>query len=308
MSSEMENVDGKGTLQENQECIDSLNSKSSFFAYLDILGFKNLVKGTQYDKLKAIVTDFVNESARAIDVSRGIVTATGQICSRSKLESLSVCIVSDSICLWTRQADSGDKLKNFDRLLQSVKCLLASGLSHGLPLRGVVTHGELILGKILPPNGIPDDFSFAADSVYGRAVVEAYEFEAKMNWSGAILTPNCWREVEKEFAKGHKMLSAAICRPEDLFNHFPYLIWYDVPFKCGRQKAIAVNWNYKPFQVFSEETINGAFSYTRKDNADDSSVNVKARETIDFFKYTNVAIGGIKGLPVPSYALPGLYN
>ena len=285
----------KSGRQKGLQAMSQTEQNLCFFALLDILGFKKRVKETTFDQLKEIVNGFIVGTARTVDVSRGIVTHTGQICSRGKLKSVSVRIVSDSICVWANQSEEDDNcLRQFDSLLLIVKGMLEYGLSHDLPLRGAITFGELFSGDTRLPDDFPVDFSFDANTLYGRAVVDANEVEATMNWSGAIVTPNAWAKVKKEFAEGHKMRAANIKRPEDLFNHFPYLVWWDVPYKEKRQKGIAINWNYYPYNAVSEDTIKRAFSGR---GSGDAEVSKKRDETILFYK--NAIAVQVENLPVP---------
>ena len=276
---------------------------SCFFAYLDILGFKNIVKRSTFDQLKAIVETFSVESAEAVDKSRRIETNTGRVCTRIDLKhSINVRIVSDSIYVWTKNDDC---LKQFDDLLHIVNAMLASGLRHDLPLRGVVTYGELFAGEAKMSADIP----LESGALYGRALVEAYELESQMDWSGAILTPKAWAKVKGEFEKAKVAGVSAVMRsgnikaPTDLFNHFPYLLWCDVPFKGNnRRKAIAFNWNYKSGLDLSEEEIHEAFS--ARGGVEEQSVRSKLNETIRFYEYAQrVAelcdFGLKKELPVP---------
>ena len=57
-------------------CSDS--QESCFFAYLDILGFKNIVKQNTYKQLKEIVDGFTVKCKETIDSSRTIKTNTGK--------------------------------------------------------------------------------------------------------------------------------------------------------------------------------------------------------------------------------------
>lgn len=279
--------------------------RSCFFGYLDILGFKDIVKSNTFDQLKKIVESFTTKCAESIDWSRSIVTNTGRVAERIKLASyVHARIVSDSIYVWT---ENDDRLNQFDDLLHIVNAMIASGFQQGLPLRGVVTFGELFLGDVEIPESIPLDFSFDTGSVYGKALVEAYELESKMDWSGAVLTPRAWAKVKDEFAKWGDgaviMRSVNIKSPADLFNHFPYLIWYDVPFKSGtRRSAIAFNWNYKPKLELSAQKIHNSF--LRPCDAVDDAAELKIKETIRFYEYSQhidqlCGSGLKKEVPVP---------
>ena len=129
---------------------------SCFFGCLDILGFKDIVKHNSFEQLKGIVERFTIECAKAADRSRSI--DAGKVNVRLKIESgVHVRIVSDSIYVWTEKEDH---LNQFDDLLQMVSAMMVSGFQVGLPLRGVVTFGQLFLGDISIPEDIPLDFAF----------------------------------------------------------------------------------------------------------------------------------------------------
>ena len=286
---------------------------SCFFGCLDILGFKDIVKRNSFDRLKSIVEDFTVKCLEGIDRSRSVGSNM-----KIKLGSgIHARIVSDSIYVWT---ENDDGLKQFDDLLRIVNVLLVNGFLQGLPLRGVVTFGELFLGNVKIPGDIPLDFHFDNGSVYGKALVEAYELESQMDWSGVILTPKAWAKVEGEFERRRNFGVCAVMRSgniksaNDLFNHFPHLLWYDVPFKGGnRRNAISFNWNYKPCFELSAEKIREAFA--RQCCVIDDTVKVKLDETIRFYEYTQrvaeLCDSGLKkSLPAPNpdYAQSTLGN
>ncbi len=296
-----------GVGEEGKE-IRSARLSSCFIAYLDILGFKEVVKRTSFEQLKSIVDDFTLEFARAVDDSRDIKTDAGNVVTKISLENIKVRIVSDSICVWT---ENDDRLNQFDNLLHIVNAMLDSGVKHGLPLRGCVNYGELFSGKIEMPDDVTLDCSFDNSSaVYGRALVEAYELEGQMDWSGAILTPKAWAKIVAEFerCKGAERAiraSSATCA-EDWFNHYPYFVWYDVPFKRGKRKAIAFNWNYRSGHTFSEEMIRRAFTPPRCESLDEG-IKTKLNETVRFYEYTKriaelCGAGLVKKLPIPDMA------
>lgn len=293
--------------------------KSCFFAYLDILGFKSIVKRTSRKQLKALVDEFTVECAKAVDRSRCFWESGEKSSPRLCLgKDIHVRLVSDSIYIWT---ENDEQLKHFDDMLHIVRSLLVCGFERRLPLRGVVTYGEIFSGSTKVPDDIPVDFSFDNGSIYGKALVEAYETEGQMDWSGVVLTPRAWAKVEGEFERGTTSAAEMIMRShnikhaEDLFNHFPYFIWYDVPFKAGKRKAIAYNWNYKPDTPLplSANLIGEAF--TQHHRTLDEAAQKKMQETIRFYGYTQYIaelcdFGSKKSLPVPdpTYALSSLLD
>ena len=281
--------------------------ESCFFAYLDILGFTKIVKENTYEQLKEIVDGFTVKCKETIDSSRTIKTNTGKEVAKIAVD-VNVRIVSDSIYIWAKGDES---LLQFDDMLHAVNALLAYGFERGLPLRGVVTYGELFSERAKVSSDNPRDFSFVNDSLYGRALVEAHELESQMNWGGVILTPKAWAKVLGDFE--NKFTMRSIKSPDDLFAHYPYLLWYDVPFKRNAKKAIAFNWNYKPETALSEEKIRKAFE--GRHGVEDETVKKKLNETIRFYKYTqhvaelcNFGLKGKLPIPDPTYIFTDLQN
>ena len=287
-------VEGKGITAQD----------SCFLAYLDILGFKEKVKQMSVEALKKLVADFTDTFRKTVNSSRMVPGGNGRDVGIKIGPGMEFRMVSDSIYVWIKNDD--DCMKQFDNMIHIVNALLATGFEKRLPLRGVVTFGELFSGNIKTPCNVPPDLLFRDnDSLYGKAIVEAYELESRIDWSGAIVTPNAWAKV----VGTHKKLRGK--RPSDMFNRFPYFLWYDVPFKKGKGKAIAYNWNYFSKIDLSEEKIHNAF--VGKYGVVDDAVKVKHDETIRFFEYTKrvaeLCDRGLKSaLPVPdtSYALSDL--
>ena len=273
--------------------VDAVVPKSCFFALLDILGFKDLVRQTAYEELKKTVEDFVRECKNNIDFSRTI----GQQ-FKIKLSHVHVWVVSDSIYVWM---DDNEILKQFVNLLHVVNTMLVRGIENNLPLRGVVTYGELFVSKKESSDNGGNDFSFDSGSLYGKALVEAHEAEREVKWSGAVLTPNAWSRIVEAFKKGMSTGTSIRC-PDDLFNTYPYLLWYDVPKEGGKEKAIAFNWNYRSGQNLDVEKIRKAFSV--RDGLCKDDVKLKCDETVSFFEATKPFMEScdtklVKSLPIP---------
>ena len=283
--------------------------QSCFFALLDILGFKNIVKQKTFEQLRKIVDTFTVGFRQTVDLSRTFGAGNGIDGLKIELGHIHVRIVSDSIYVW---ADGDECLKGFDDVLHVVNAMLASGFENGLPLRGVVTYGELFVGRRETSGDGSGDFAFESGSIYGKALVEAHELESQVNWSGAILTPCAWTKVVSSFKDGMVTGTNIKC-PDDYFNSYPYLLWYDVPFKSGNRNAITFNWNYRSGLKLDAEKVQKAFS----ENAGplDDDVKVKLDETIRFYEHTKPFSGPcdielVKSLPTPGfgYALSGTNN
>lgn len=143
---------------------------------MDILGFKQIVENNETGKLLEIIRTFFQEFDSAVDKSRTYNSSSGKpdkIC----LHQLNFRLMSDSILIWTKE----NTFSTFRNLLEATRELVAVGLENGFPLRGVLTYGDLIASK-----HIKCQF-FSSDSIYGKALVEAYTLEKEMEWSG------CWK-------------------------------------------------------------------------------------------------------------------
>lgn len=271
--------------------------KKKFLVFMDILGFKQIVENNETGKLLEIIRTFFQEFDSAVDKSRTYNSSSGKpdkIC----LHQLNFRLMSDSILIWTKK----NTFSTFRNLLEATRELVAVGLENGFPLRGVLTYGDLIASK-----HIKCQF-FSSDSIYGKALVEAYTLEKEMEWSGCIITPAAWEKCCEIWSKSQTNTDD----PNAFFYRFPYLIWYDIPFKDGKKKGIAINWNADSFWKNGKEIdrflLENSFSKWNRNSVDESKR--KKEETIKFFEYTCLLRDYIryakaeeseKNIPTPSY-------
>ena len=208
---------------------------NSFFVYLDILGFKNLVANNTTQRLEKIIKSFWDGFNKTIDESRTIpyknVTNGTNGEWKISLDKLNFRLLSDSILIWSED----ESFQNFRNILEATSQLLAYGLQNGFPLRGAMTYGEVIVQRSNNSNTrfLPNE------SIYGKALVETYSIEEKMEWSGCIMTSNAWKQVCKIWDRIH----ANDSDPNSYFTKHPHLVWYPIPFKDSPQAGIAINWN-----------------------------------------------------------------
>lgn len=257
----------------------------TFFVFLDILGFKNIVLNNSQEELLKIITSFFSGFNSAIDESRSISDGNASV-TKIKLNEMAFRMHSDSIIIWTLPYEGNDKKETrfttFMNLLEAVSELLKFGLLNGLPLRGILHYGELIIHN---QNG-NDNCFLNNECIYGKVLTEAYQMEGEMNWSGAVITPIAWDKIREIWTP----IRFSSDDPNVLFYRYPYLTWYDVPLKKGdKQKRIAINWNYLyawfKTKKCSEDKIKTSFSAFNRIVNDD--VRNKIENTINFLNYTN---------------------
>lgn len=204
--------------------------KETYVAYLDILGFSNLVNNNNDEKnLIDLVRKFWDGFNKSVDESRTVSDMGEDI--KIDIRLLSFRLYSDSIIVWSKDGS----YKSFRFLLGAITCLLSYGIQNGFPLRGAINYGGVVSYK---PEDNKTTF-FRNDSLYGLPIVEAVEIEKALNWSGCIITPSAWQHAMMTWNK----VNTATASINDFTRRFPYLIWYPVPFKTGNIYAVTVNWN-----------------------------------------------------------------
>lgn len=241
----------------------------TFFVFLDILGFKKVVENNSAEDLKNIVDSFFAGFESAVDKSRTINE------EKIKLEDLNFRLLSDSILIWI----DAEKCchRSFRNLLEAVSCLLAYGLKYGFPLRGVMTYEELFCYKK------NENTFFSNESIYGKALVNAYSKEGAMEWAGCVLTIEAWEKACSIWDSVHTLDDDPNC----YFYQYPLLVWYPIPCKTSTDNGIAINWNCEVFwnseRTIDSTSVSNSFSAFNKQV---TGANPKMDNTIEFLKYT----------------------
>lgn len=252
----------------------------TFFVYLDILGFKNLIKRNTEQQLTEIVKSFFDGFNKAVDDSRTISFAenagTTEDAYKINLKELNFRLLSDSILIWSQK----DCFRTFRNMLDATSQIVAYGLQYGFPLRGAMTYGEVVVQEQDKANS---EF-FTNEAIYGKALLEAYSIENRMDWSGCIVTPNAWKRVCEEW-------SCVLMNDHDsnaYFWRYPCLVWYPIPFKERQQEGIVVNWNvgvfYDSKKKIDPNLVRNSFCAYGNDHLADTK---KVDETLRFLDYTN---------------------
>lgn len=136
--------------------------KECFVALLDILGFRDLVKNNDLEKVAQTY-----QKARS-DFESNI----QHINALLQNDSVSFRIFSDTFLIYTSEVSD----ESFLALLAALDFLFIAANENNLPIRGATAVGELIVS-----NGIE----------IGIPIVEAYENEQKQDWIGCWITPSC---------------------------------------------------------------------------------------------------------------------
>jgi len=252
--------------------VSKINRHETFVVFLDILGFRQIMKNNNEDELipfiqlmSSILSDTKESLVKSLlnddQFNEGDVEFIFQ---QLNVQSISL---SDSIVLWTPNASPDDCVQ----LMIVANAILLKAFNQGFPLRGTMTFGELY---------------FADDSknsnVFGSAIVKAYEMEKVQEWSGVIIDPICIDHYRKYVARNIDF------QKEDIESY--YFTEYEVPKKSGKiQKEYVLNWpqninlrvNHDDYILF----ISDSFARHGK-TVDNWSVRSKINNTINFYKHS----------------------
>lgn len=234
-----------------------------YIAFLDILGFKELVENNSLSNLTKIYRDVIKKTYalsfgvfEKADVSADVPDA-----------SVKSVIISDSIILWTEK----DNSTSFFSISITVQCMLYISLAVGIPLRGAIVRGELSQVDV----DLPSTYAINSPVILGKGLVEAYRLEGTQNWSGCIISDECMRHALIN-SKPNELYYPLNLAANGLFTA------YDVPVKGGSTaNHFCINWPMTTGegQIVDDE-IRAAFGKHNK--LINSIVEAKIKNTIDF--------------------------
>ena len=248
-----------------------------FIAYLDILGFKDLVSNNShervcslYEKLFATMTTIAISGGKTILVNDGDKQHATYDSSNIKVNSL---IISDSVVIWT----DDNSMKSFVDIIAVLRHLLNYSLKMGLPLRGSLVEGNL--------DKINQTFQSSKDNsqitLIGLGLVKAYVFESEQEWSGCIIENECIdlynSNVEKNKAELKDIATLEYLVEKNL------IMKYRAPLKTGSiSDYYVINW--EPSNDLTESFVRERFkAYNKKTS--DWKVERILKNTIEFINF-----------------------
>lgn len=180
-----------------------------YVAFLDILGFGDMVREEKLDAVKARLA----EALSALDKSREVAPMIGF--QSIGVRPVHVFSFSDTFVLLSDN-ESTEALLSF---LSATIYLTRTLYAQALPVRGAVTFGEA-------------DFIDKTQHAVGKAIVAAAELEKRQNWFGVMVDDGTFPDdgraliAQKEFSK--------------------VLLRWDIPFKSEAlvENSIVINWRY----------------------------------------------------------------
>jgi hypothetical protein len=245
-----------------------------FVAFIDILGFKEMVYKTTHEKLVERFNKIFQMIIAISNSKKGIITKGEKAFIDTSDVFNNVFFISDSIFLWT----DTNTVKEFIDLIIVVYRLLDAGIKNNIPLRGGLSYGDFFYQL----NSNNSSKQNVYTTMMGKALTQAYELERNTDWFGCTIDNLCFEylnPIDKD-----KIINY-------ISNEQLLIIKYPVPFKnCEPKEQYVINWLKKNEGFLKEknqiENIHKNFDHLDLENADDS-IRLKVENTKRFVYYIN---------------------
>lgn len=252
-----------------------------YVAFLDILGFKQLVESNEHNDLVRKYKNLLIPQA-AMAVTNGeykvVESSSTQMIAvpdytKAKIKAM---VISDSVLMYTED----DSMQSFMDICVSVGRLVMMGFFVGLPMRGSIAIGPLSTFNQQEAEGI-----FEVYGLLGMSLVKAYSNESRYEWAGCVLDDECVERYEQLYSKA-KTEGVASYSINDILKH-GFLIRYRPPSKDEQNsEQYVINWPKFNRSLISENTIQRSFMQHGK-NIQNESAKRKLKNTLEFLIYSN---------------------
>lgn len=197
-------------------------------AFLDILGFKNMIKDNTLDEV-------IRKYELIIDQLQGLIGFYKEG-DRYYNDNIQYFIASDSIVVIANE----DNKEAYKDLIAFVFRFLQLSIAHEMPLRGGITYGEVYVN--------------ASRNIFlGQAIVDAVQLEGKQEWIGIAIDSTATTRYSEELLQDYLGPIFEVLLP-----------MYDVAMKRGEKKRCQViNWR---LNILAEKGIEGLFNTSEIEN------------------------------------------
>ena len=192
-------------MEEKQAAWQTTDSR--FVAFVDILGFKELVATSNHED--------IYRKLHAISESKKFLQGTSDVPeSQARYQGSNIYIASfsDSIVVFSKS----DSIDNFYSFLIAVRWLFAKTISDGIPIKGALAHGTISVNK-------------SSQIYFGKPIIDAYLMEEDVNYMGAT----CHHSIDS-------YLQTKI--PEINPEIDEFLFETKTPLKSGYYTHLNINW------------------------------------------------------------------
>jgi hypothetical protein len=146
-------------------------------AFLDILGFSDLVQNNTFEELSSIYKIFERSFQHGVTLNQFTQKPNVRLpdFSNCYIEAIQI---SDSIILWAKD----ESIISYYDLILIVRELLGHGMFSGLPLRACIDHGEFGQSIKNYSEGI------STNTFFGKVITTSKKKCESQSWSGGFLT------------------------------------------------------------------------------------------------------------------------
>jgi len=252
--------------------------KKVYLAFLDVLGFQELVKNSTTENLIRTfeqLTDIVASQLTYMAVHK----ENSISFELRKEQDLNYVIISDSIILWTNDIVHG----SFYTIVAAVQNIIYHAFKHYVPLRGAIVCNSLAIFD----NRFDTSQKNIEASLIGQAIVEGYELSNSQDWCGCFIDKECLKTHSEEFANFKKHDRDYKISPEmydglERDYMMNSIVKTKVPFKSGYEDGSVIQWakvgsNLPVYDYQVQETFEKDKGYKGQ-----STVKIKIQNTIEF--------------------------
>ena len=145
-----------------------LRYRDRWFAYLDLLGFTDLVSSKSIEEVIPVYSEALTRMRSACGPS-------------TKKQGLLNSWFSDTFIIYT----SSDSLEDFARLESAARIFFQLLINKNIPVRGCISHGKL--------------YSQSKKNIFiGPALIESYTYGEALDWLGLCLAPSVEQKLKSD--------------------------------------------------------------------------------------------------------------
>ena len=179
-----------------------------FVAFLDILGFKDMVMRKSHEEIYRTLNE-ISESKKLVERA----VESNKVSKHYKDAGVYVVTFSDSVVIFSKN----DSIDNFIYFLLATRWVFTGAFDEQIPLKGAIAHGEISLNK--------------SEQIYfGQPIIDAYLLEEDVNYMGVV----AHNSVDEYISKIETQVDA---------NRFDGLLFEKkTNLKCGNLTHTNLNW------------------------------------------------------------------
>lgn len=257
---------------------------SVYVAFLDVLGFKELVENNSHEYLEHIYLNTLsaNVTHALANDKFVIIHSKGQeyLTPDTRKASVNSLLVSDSIIIWTEN----DSIESFTDMVLTVRNLMAYSFFGGLPLRGAIAIGPLTMQMGQEPSRTHN----FQHTLFGKALVAACSLERVQKWSGCAISDaavNRFEDLCKAKLSSNEIIGIKIM-DENLMCR------YTVPLESGDKDMFVVNWvNHHQARTNTPALLSAFPEHNKLKKlqklSNDPKIEAKIQNTLKFVRHVN---------------------